>query len=41
MFDWVRNTTLVLSHSYVLNSIAFIFITTAFKKGINEFICEP
>ena len=32
---------LVLSHSYILINIAFIFITAAFKKGIDEFVCKP
>ena len=41
MHAWVSNTALVLSHSYVLNNIAFIFITAAFKEGIDTFICKP
>ena len=40
MHAWVLNTALVLSHSYVLNNIAFIFITAAFKEGIDTFICK-
>ena len=40
MFDWVLNVALVLSHSYVIHNIAFNFIPTAFKKGIDEFVCS-
>ena len=36
MFDWVLITVVVLSHSYVLNNNAFIFITVAFKKVLTK-----
>ena len=36
MFDWVLITAVVLSHSYVLNNNAFIFITVAFKKVLTK-----
>ena len=43
MFDWVMNTTPVLSHTTVtnvLNKIAFTFITANFMKGTDKLACN-
>ena len=38
MFDWLLLFCLIVTD--VLNNITSIFITSAFKKGIDEFVCN-